>query len=221
MFAGVTQAALLYDIPLIVWGEDISFEFGGIQRQDSSPSAININDADLIKSKSVQEFMGDRVSPRDVFFYLYPEHKKLKEANIQSIYLGHFIRWDGRKHYNFTKERGFKGREAGPLKGNYIDYDNIDEKLCEINIWFKYLKFGFWRPTDQTCYDVWNQRLEREEAVKIINSLQEDFPSDYIEDFFRFHGISKAEFWETAEKFRNLDIWEKVNDKWLLKQPLT
>ena len=29
------------------------------------------------------------------------------------------------------------------LSGNAIDYDNIDEKLCEIHNWFKFLKFGF------------------------------------------------------------------------------
>ena len=43
----------------------------------------------------------------------------VKENNIKSIYLGYYIWWDGRKHYNFVKERGFKGREAGPLSGNF------------------------------------------------------------------------------------------------------
>ena len=78
---------------------------------------------------------------------------------------------------------GFRRRKEGPLSGNYLDYDNIDEKLCEINIWLKYIKFGFWRPTDQTCYHIWNGYLKRGDAVKIVNELQDKFPKEYFEDF--------------------------------------
>src|SRR5690606_728122 len=115
----------------------------------------------------------------------------------------------------------FHSRAAGPLSGNFIDYDNIDEKLCEINIWLKYIKFGFWRPTDQTCYDIWNFRMKRSEAVKIINNLQNEFPKEYFHDFLRFHDITEEYFWEIVEKFRNKDIWEKRDDgEWYLKNPL-
>ena len=222
ILSGVVNAALLYDIPLIVWGEDIAFEFGGLQRQESKPSAIEIDKSDLLKEKTVDDWLEDDISKRDIFFYKYPEYQRLKEAGIQSIYLGHFHKWDGRKHYKFAKERGFKEREEGPLKGNYINYDNIDEKLCEINIWLKYLKFGFWRPTDQTCYDIWNGRMTRDEAVDIVNKLQDQFPDDYFEDFLRFHNISEQEFWETVEKFRNHDIWKKdESGEYKLVTPLT
>jgi N-acetyl sugar amidotransferase len=221
VLAGVVQAALLYDVSLIVWGEDVSFEFGGIQSQESKPSALDINKADLIKNKSVLDFLGDDISKRDVFFYMYPEYEKLLSSGIQSIYLGHFDKWDGRMHYNFAKERGFHSRAQGPLSGNYIDYDNIDEKLCEINIWFKYLKFGFWRPTDQTCYDIWNKRLSREDAVKIIQKVQDEFPSEYFEDFLRFHGITEKEFFDTVDRYRNQKIWHKINGKWELKEKIS
>ena len=222
MLSGVVNAALLYDIPLVVWGEDIAFEFGGLQSQDSRPNALEIDKSDLLKEKTVDDWLGSDLSPRDIFFYKYPEYGRLKEAGIQSIYLGHFVKWDGRKHYNFCKERGFMSRESGPLKGNYIDYDNIDEKLCEINIWLKYIKFGFWRATDQTSYDIWNGRLARDEAVKIVNSLQGEFPSDYIGDFLRFHDLSESEFWEVVERFRNQDIWQQdEKGSWSLISPLT
>ena len=113
-----------------------------------------------------------------------------------------------------------KSRAKGPLSGNYLDYDNIDEKLCEINIWLKYIKFGFWRATDQVCYDIWNNKLSREEAVEIVNDLQDQFPEEYFEDFLRFHSISEKEFWDTVEKFRNLDVWHKRNGKWSIKKKL-
>ena len=220
MFSSVINTALIYEVPLVVWGEDIAFEFGGLQRSESKPSALEINSSDLVKEKTILDWLDDDVSERDVFFYKYPEVKRLEEAGIQSIYLGHFARWDGRKNYEFVKKRGFMSRIGGPLPGNYLDYDNIDEKLCEINIYFKYLKFGFWRATDQTCYDIWNDRLTREEAVPIVNKLQAESPLTYIDDFLDFHKITREEFDETVERFRNRDIWEVVGNEWQLKYKL-
>jgi len=220
MFACVVNTALLYEIPLIVWGEDIAFEFGGLQRQDSKPSALEIDKNDLVKDKTIYNWLDDDISERDVFFYKYPDYQNLKDAGVQSIYLGHFIPWYGRRHYEIVKDRGFHARKQGPLSGNYIDYDNIDEKLCEINIWFKYLKFGFWRATDQCCYDIWNGKMERSAAVDIVNSLQDDFPKEYFNDFLRFHNVTEQEFWNIVDKFRNKEIWKEKDGKWSLIEKL-
>lgn len=220
MFSSVVNTALIYEVPLVVWGEDIAFEFGGLQRSESKPSAIAIDKSDLVKEKTIFDWIDDDVSERDVFFYKYPDYEKLEAAGVKSIYLGHFVNWYGRRNFDFVKSRGFTERRKGPLPGNYIDYDNIDEKLCEINIWFKYLKFGFWRPTDQTCYDIWNKNLSREDAVKIVNSLQNEKPFNDIEDFLNFHMITREEFDETVEKFRNKDIWHYINGEWKLKYKL-
>jgi hypothetical protein len=216
----VTNVALIYDVPLVVWGEDIAFEFGGRNEALSKPSALAINKNDLIKEKTVVDWLDDDISESEIFFYKYPDYDRLKSAGIKSIYLGHYFKWDGRSNYNLAKERGFQERQSGCLSGNYIDYDNIDEKLCEINIWFKYLKFGFWRPTDQACYDVWNDRLSREEASAIVNRLSGEFPCEYFNDFLRFHNVSEDEFWDVVNKFRNMDIWVEENGLWLLRYPL-
>ena len=92
--------------------------------------------------------------------------------------------------------------------------------MCEINIWLKFIKFGFWRPTDQTCYDIWNERISRAKAVDIVNSLQYQFPKEYFNDFLRFHKINKKLFFNTVEKFRNKKIWKKNQKGWKLKFPL-
>ncbi|MEM7209871.1 MAG: N-acetyl sugar amidotransferase [Pseudomonadota bacterium] len=220
MFSSVVNTALIYEVPLVVWGEDIAFEFGGAQGEVSKPSALAIDKNDLLKEKTIHDWLGEDISERDVFFYKYPDYQKLEDAGINSIYLGHYLHWYGRRNYEAVKSRGFMERQAGPLSGNYLDYDNIDEKLCEINIWFKYIKFGFWRSTDQCCYDLWNDQLTREEAVEIVNRLSDEFPKEYFEDFLRYHNITEKEYWDTVDKFRNLDIWTSKDDKWELAYPL-
>lgn len=221
MFSSVVNTALIYEVPLVVWGEDIAFEFGGLQRSESSPTAIEIDKSDLTKEKTIFDWLDDDVSDRDIFFYKYPDYEKLKNAGVKSIYLGHFLKWYGRHNYEFVKKRGFVSRKLGPLPGNYLDYDNIDEKLCEINIWFKYLKFGFWRSTDQTCYDIWNDNLHREDAVNIVKSLQDEKPFNDLEDFLNFHMLTIDEFNKVVERFRNKEIWSYKSGEWKLNTPLT
>ena len=37
-----------------------------------------------------------------------------------------------------------------------------------------------------------------EEAVKIVNNLQDQFAEDYFENFLRFHSILEKEYWDTV-----------------------
>ena len=88
VFSSVVNIAVIYDVPLIVWGEDIAFEFGGGQRQESTASAMEIDRSDLNKEgKVIEDWLDEDLSERDTFFYKYPDYEILKQANIQSIYL--------------------------------------------------------------------------------------------------------------------------------------
>jgi len=220
VFAGVARAAWMYRVPLVVWGEDIAVEFGGSTSNKQVASAEDLIRNDLIKDKTVEHFFDDLVNAQNTVFYKHPQKEDLKTRNLKSIYLGYYDDWDGYKHYEVARKFGFQPRKKGPLSGNVIDYDNIDEKLCEINIWFKFLKFGFWRPTDQCCYQIWNQRMSRGEAVKLVNQKQYEFPSEYFNEFLEYHSITEREFWDVVEKFRNKEIWYKVKGRWRLKVPL-
>ncbi len=222
VFSGVARIALAYKIPLTVWGEDISVEFGGPTANKRVATAEDLINNELIKGRQIDLFYDNNlIQKRYTFFYHHPPKDETRKHNLKSIYLGYFDNWDGHMHYLKAKEVAeFQERREGCLSGNFLPYDNIDEKICETHIWFKYLKFGFWRPTDQCCYFIWNGRMTREEAVKIVNKLNDEFPIEYFKDFLEFHDLTQEDFWKVAEKYRNKDIWEKVNGRWKLKYPL-
>lgn len=221
IFSGVARISHLYRVPLVVWGEDIAAEFGGKGGGKAVASAENLVKNDLIKESRIDQFLDENVTEKDIFFYRHPDIAELQKRQIRSIYLGYYHWWDGYKNFLKATELGFIGRKKGPLSGNLLDYDNIDEKLCEINIWFKFLKFGFWRPTDQACYQIWNDRMTRQQAVEIVNEKQYEFPKEYFHEFLEFHKVTRKLFWEVAEKYRNKKIWEKTNGEWRLKAELT
>jgi N-acetyl sugar amidotransferase len=220
MFAAVTRAAVFYNTPLVVWGEDIAVEFGG-NVKDAGGSAEQLINNDLFRESSFEDLIGGELPEEQLFMYSFPPLEDLRRRNIRSIYLGHYRKWDGYHHWEIARDLGFQARREGPLSGNILHYDNIDEKLCEIHIWFKFLKLGFWRPHDQCCYWIWTGRMSREEAVEHVHRLQYDFPYEYLPEFLEYHHITNAEFWDCAERWRNPDLWHRVGGEWRLRVELS
>ena len=97
-----------------------------------------------------------------------------------------------------------------------VSYDNIDEKLCEVNGWLKYLKFWFGYATDELCYEIYNKRISRAKAIKLLKKLNEEFSPDFLEDFCRFHHIKKAYFYKISFNFVNKNIFKLKNNFWTL-----
>lgn len=220
VFSAVTRAAVEYEIPLVVWGEDIGVEFGGNIDKKSleSGSANSIINNDLFRESSFDKLTENEITDTELFFYNYPSIKEFNNMHIETIYLSHFLHWDGYKNYLKSKEYGFIGRIKGTLSGNVLNYDNIDEKLCEINIWLKFLKLGFWRPHDACAYQIWNGRMTREEAVQIVKNKMYEFPFEYVKEYLEFHNLTEEQFYNNLEKWRNLDLWYKnSNNEWRLK----
>jgi N-acetyl sugar amidotransferase len=222
VFATVARAAYFYNVPLVVWGEDIGTEFGGNVSLSSANdgSAQELINNDLFRETSFDDLLEGTIPDTELFFYMNPERETIARKNIRSIYLGYYQWWDGIKHYYLARANGFKPRAEGPLPGNVLPYDNIDEKLCEVHLWFKFLKLGFWRPTDHCCYKIWNGYMTREEAVEAVNAVQYEEPA-YLNEFLEYHQLTEAEYRECVERSRNLDIWHKCNGQWRLKHDLS
>ena len=208
---------------MIVWGEDIGVEFGGNIDIESSDfgSAQSIIKNDLFRESSFESLLGDDITKDEIYFYNYPSKEEFANKNIRSIYLSHFLHWDGYKNFLKAKQYGFIERKDGTLSGNVLTYDNIDEKLCEVNIWLKFLKLGFWRPHDACAYQIWNGRMTRDEAIEIVKSKMYEFPIEYIKEYLEYHNITESQFYDNLEKWRNLDLWyQNGKSEWrLINEP--
>ena len=80
----------------------------------------------------------------------------------------------------------------------------------------KIYKFGFTRAFDNLSLEVRHGRLKRASAVKKANQDMKKIPKGDIKKFCNYIGISTNFFFRTCEKFRNKNIWSKVNGKWTL-----
>lgn len=221
VFSAVARSAYFYNVPLVVWGEDIGVEFGGNVSQSSldDGSAKDLINNDLFREIGFEDLIAGELNDDELFFYKYPDRETLGQKNIRTIYLGYYQWWDGIKHYYLSKGFGFQQRKEGLLPGNAIPYDNFDEKLCEVHSWLKFLKLGFWRPHDHTTYKIWNGYMSRDEAVQIVNKVQYDFPA-YLSEFLEYHDLSENIFFDKVEELRNHDIWVKKSGLWRLRHEL-
>ena len=75
----------------------------------------------------------------------------LKQNSILGIFLGYYERWDSLRNYEISKKNGFIDYEHD-LEGCYFNFEKIDNYQHGIHDYFKYLKFGFARATDQLSY---------------------------------------------------------------------
>jgi hypothetical protein len=61
--------------------------------------------------------------------------------------------------------------------------------------------------------------MTREEAVKAVNAVQYDEPA-YLNEFLEYHKLTETEYRVCVERFRNQDIWQKLNGRWRLRNEL-
>ena len=84
------------------------------------------------------------------------------------------------------------------------DYADLDCMNIVIHHYFKWLKFGFNRITDNASNEIRKGRITRPEAVKLVQKKDGVKPPiEYIEKFCEQINISVEEFWKVV---KNLEI---------------
>ena len=86
---------------------------------------------------------------RKIYYHEYPKEEELLKSNITGIFLGHYIKWMERKMQN-ASSKGFSSYHK-IVEGTATEYENLDNYQHGIHDYFKYIKFGFSRATDQVC----------------------------------------------------------------------
>lgn len=103
-------------------------------------------------------------------------------------------------------------------QGHIENYTQQDSVAYVVQLWTKFVKFGFQRVSDIACRYVRDGKLTREQALAFIE--ERDWKCDpYAKrDFCKTIGISEEYFDEVVSKHANQDVVTKdVNGQWKLK----
>lgn len=209
-------------IPLIFYGENINYQYGGIQTKET-PSALNQINNDVVKDVGgLKYWVDDNIFIRDLQACVYPTKKAIKEAKLNPVYLSYYVPWSGFNNMVLARQLGFKTLDdTGEWKREgYIEqYDQIDSPGYLVHPWMKFPKFGHCRATDVASSLIRDGIMTREEAITKVN--EEDYKLDpkALEDFLNFTGYTKEEFDAIVDKFANLEYVQKIDGIWKLKEP--
>ena len=182
-------------IPLVVYGENVSYEYGGVQK-DETASAITQITNDVAKSVPFDEMICEGVTAGNMFSL------SLKPINLNAInpvYLSYYFPWSGFRNYLNVKKLGFKTLDdinpEGWKRNGYIEqYDQIDSIGYLINVWMKYIKLGFGRATDVVGYWIRDGLITRETGRHLILEHDHKLDRKVLVDFLRFTGLTRSDF---------------------------
>jgi len=214
------QLAVNFRIPMILWGENSAYEYGG---QDEALKGVRLNHAWLKKygvtnGTSAEDWVDQELAFQDLAPYRWPSDVEQEQAGVIAVFLGHYLRWDPHHTYDVARQHGFQAGDH-PKTGLYEFADIDDEFLISIHHWMKWYKFGFTRLWDNLSLEIRNGRICREAAINLLHERGEEVPTVEIAQFCEYVKISEKRFFEIAESFRNKDIWGKGEEgEWRLQE---
>lgn len=223
IFTIPVRAAVQFNVPLIVWGENSQNEYGG-------PAAAAENN--VLTRRWLEEFgglLGLRVTdlthtygidPRHLLPYEYPTDDELHRVGVTGLFLGHYLPWDGLSNALIAQANGFE-TPGHTVEGSMVNYENLDNHQTGIHDYFKFLKFGFSRATDIACLHLRRGRISRQDALEIVRNLDGKFPGKYLDkslvQILEPLDMSVDEFIKVCDKFANKRIFKRDSAGMLLK----
>lgn len=223
IFTVPVRVAVNYKVPLIIWGENSQNEYGG------PAAAVDNNTLDRrwleefggLLGLRVSDLIGqDGITAKDMIPFTYPTDDELKRVGVTGIFLGYYIPWDGLDNVLVAKAHGFKSW-GKVVEGDYDDYENLDNYQAGIHEYFKFLKFGFSRCSDQASMHIRRGRISREEAMQTVKERDGKFRWTYldkpIQEILSLIDMDLEEFIKICDEFTNKKLFKTDRSGNLIK----
>ncbi|NWF67083.1 MAG: N-acetyl sugar amidotransferase, partial [Campylobacterales bacterium] len=207
IFAYPMHIAIKFNVPLVFWGEPSAeytayydYEETEIESVDEKRFNRFINlgiTADDMYGMINSEH--DPIDKRDLIPYTYPPLKELKNIKYNSVCLGSFIPWDVKKNVELIQsELGWSGDEVEGIPFDLYPYEKIECFMQGVRDYIKFIKRGYGRVTQMTSLDIRHERLDREDALKLIKEYEGKKPNA-LKLFLEYLDLSEDEFNEIVK----------------------
>ena len=213
--------ALKFNTPLLVYGENVSYEYGGLGYNESYSAREQLNNGVASDIDYEELCRVEGVDEKVLSMTFAPSVEEMNK--LDPIYVSYFIPWNSHSNYIFAKQRGFHDLEHEWIRSHHVEnYDQVDSRAYLVHSWMKYPKFGHATATDYTSRYVRYGLMTREEAIEQVRLHDSKLDSKCVHDFCDFMGYTETEFWQIVDKFYNRDLFEKnAFGEWVLKSPIS
>ena len=225
--AVASELALYSSLPIITLKYDIKHAFLGENPATTTGETGSVIQNKLYlanKTRSMNTLKGGRpdwlvdkdILKKKLSMYFYPTQDEFRKNKLNIYYLGFFMNeWSRLYNGVFSSAHGLNLREDNPQEwGDLINCNALDENFMSVNQMIKYFKFGFGKVTDFVNEEIRHKRINRNEAIDIVEKYDYFIPEKNILEFCKYLDISKNFFWKIVEKSINKKLFYKKNNKW-------
>lgn len=211
LFASVPRLAVAYQIPLIFWGESAAALLGEMGVLGSTPYDGNrLKYSNTLGGGGMKWLTDAGFSKKELLQYTYPSDEEMSRARIKIVFMDYFMgEFSSFMNGNFSALRGLSIRKPDPVRDpDFYGTGMLDEEFININMFIRYLKFGFGRTSDNVNIDIRYGRTSRADGIELIKRFDGNYNPEILKKFCAYIGISIKKFWEIAHKFANKKLFE-------------
>lgn len=215
------RIAINYRIPLIIWGENPQLEYGGppAGRSNRTLDRRWLEEFGGLLGNRIEDMMGvDGLTKQDLLPYIYPSETELAGANITSIFLGSYFKWDPKPQTDLMiKKYGFSVKKNTAKVPPQLFYKSLDDDSVFVHDYFKFIKYGFDRINDEVSTEIRNRGMTRWQGVKIVKKYAGKINSRLLNIFLKHYNFTKKEFTRIVDTFANKAIFATSGQNRLIR----
>lgn len=201
------QAAVRFNIPLLVWGESIAESSG----RATYKTPVRKFDREYFTKVSAKlrpdQMVRDDLTERDLYPFNVPTAEECERVGVYGIHLGDYIFWDDERQTEFVRDT-YGWRET-QIEGSYKRYKSAECIMPGVHDFANYLKRGYGRATFHSSVDVRAGLLSRDEAWELIRQNDGVRPEG-LDYFLKITGMTEQDFFQTMEKHRREELKKTV-----------
>lgn len=214
------RVAIEKNIPLIFWGEHGFAELTGIVSLEDFVEFTKWkrkeHDMRGFEPEDVVKKSKGKITMEDLYPYMYPTDEEIERTGVRGIYLSNFYFWNAKQHAELMMETWDFSPVTYKRDRTFNLYAKIEDHANDVHDYLKFLKFGYGRATDDASMEIRHGRMTREEGIEMVKEYDSTEPS-ILKTYLDFLEMSKDEFYKIVEPMRDLQIWEKLNGEWRMK----
>lgn len=210
----VIRTAFNFNIPLMFYGEDGEVEYGG----NPEHKYVGCYDIDYMKrvyleggyDKVLDKAIADGIlSEKDCYFFRFPTDEQVAEKSLTFTHWSFYENWDPYRNYLIAKEHCGLQEKKDNNSGTFTNFAQNDQALYTLHAYLMYLKFGFGRATQDAGIEIRRGAMSREEAIKLVQQYDNQYPSHFIDLYLDYYQMTKEEFDAVLDKWANKDLFFK------------
>lgn len=195
-----------FQTPLLVYGENVSYEYGGAESVETYSAKDQIFNG-VGYGIPTEELLIGGVTMKDLNFF-EPPAKEIIDS-LEPIYLSYFLEWNSFRNFEVAKRYGFHDLTHEWQRTHHVEQmDQIDSPAYLVHSWMKYPKFGHASATDYAARMIRYGMLTRDEAFKLVQERDHALDPRSVREFCEFAGYAERDFWKVLNSHYNKDIFE-------------